>query len=225
VSQGPTRSSLLSWLLGVSVGWGLVASAAPSHPNIVIFLADDSGYSDLGCYGSEIQSPSLDRLGTNGLRFTRFYNTARCSPSRASLLTGLYSWQAGIGHLVEDWQVPGYTPALNHRCVTIAEVLRANGYGTYIAGKWHVGCIATNQLPCQRGFDRWFGVMGTGPGPLPTGDGYYGANYWLDNTYTNCGSGPFSTDRFTDFAMQFVQEHLARTNAPFFLYVPFTAPH
>lgn len=198
---------------------------AGDPPNIVIVLADDSGYSDLGCYGSEIQTPNLDALGTNGLRFTQFYNTARCSPTRASLMTGLYSWQAGIGHLVEDFPLPGYTPALNRKCVTMAEVLKTEGYGTYLSGKWHIGGVETNQLPLQRGFDHYFGTLVNGGSTLPSGSGYYGSDYWLDNTFTNVGSGPYSTDRFTDYALQFLQGHVAQTNAPFFLYLAFTAPH
>lgn len=124
-----------------------VCMARAEQPNIVLILADDSGYSDLGCYGGEIDTPNFDDLGTNGLRFTPFYNTARCSPTRASLMTGLYSWQAGIGHLVEDNPEPGYTPALNRKCVTMAEVLKTAGYGTCITGKWHIGGMETSQLP------------------------------------------------------------------------------
>ncbi|MCF7816801.1 MAG: sulfatase-like hydrolase/transferase [Kiritimatiellales bacterium] len=207
-------------------GMVLCAGAAPENPpNIILVLADDSGYSDLGCYGSEIQTPNLDDLGTNGLRFTQFYNTARCSPTRASLMTGLYSWQAGIGHLVEDYPQPGYTPALNRKCVTMAEALKTAGYGTYMSGKWHIGGVETNQLPRQRGFDHYFGTLVNGGSTLPSGDGYYGSNYWLDNTYTNVGSGPYSIDRFTDYALQFLDGHMAQTNAPFFLYLAFTAPH
>lgn len=180
---------------------------AAARPNLIIILLDDSGYSDFGCYGGEIQTTNIDRLGTNGLRYTQFYNTARCSPTRASLLTGLYSWQAGIGHLVEDWGQPGYTPALNRKCVTIAEVLKTAGYRTYMAGKWHVGGIATNQFPCQRGFDRYFGTLVTGGGSFPSGGGNH---WWLDNTYTTISNAPFApesmmfnADLFTDYAMLF----------------------
>ena len=107
-------------------------------PDIVIVLADDMGYSDIGCFGGEVKTPVIDALAANGLRFTRFYNASRCCPSRASLLTGLYPHQAGVGHMVEDRGKPGYRGRLNERCVTIAEVLRASGYHTAMAGKWHV---------------------------------------------------------------------------------------
>ncbi|SVC71232.1 uncharacterized protein METZ01_LOCUS324086, partial [marine metagenome] len=108
------------------------------RPNIVLILNDDMGFSDLGCYGGEINSPNLDGLASNGLRFTQFYNTARCCPSRASMLTGLHPHQTGVGHMVSDDGLEGYRGDLNHRCVTIAEVLQSSGYKTYMSGKWHV---------------------------------------------------------------------------------------
>src|SRR5262245_23820166 len=111
----------------------------PARPNILIIMADDLGFSDLGCYGSEIATPNVDGLAKKGVRFTQFYNTARCCPTRASLLTGLYPHQAGVGHMVGDYKLPGYRGRLNDRCVTIAEVLKPAGYRTYLSGKWHVG--------------------------------------------------------------------------------------
>ncbi len=110
----------------------------PLRPNIVIILADDMGYSDIGCYGGEIKTPNLDQLAANGLRFTQFYNTGRCCPTRASLLTGLYPHQAGVGHMMSDRGTPGYRGDLNQNCVTIAEVLGDAGYRSYMSGKWHV---------------------------------------------------------------------------------------
>src|SRR6476660_1005549 len=104
------------------------AQAKKSKPNIVVILADDLGYADIGCYGGEIKTPNLDGLAKNGLRFTNFFNTARCCPSRASLMTGLYPHQAGVGHMVEDSKQPGYQGQLHRNCVTIAEVLRMIGY-------------------------------------------------------------------------------------------------
>ncbi len=98
--------------------------AKKPKPNIVVILADDLGYSDIGCYGSEIKTPSLDKLAKNGLRFTNFYNTARCCPSRAALMSGLYSHQAGVGHMTENLKLPGYQGQLNRNCLTIAELLR-----------------------------------------------------------------------------------------------------
>src|SRR5215468_3611452 len=112
------------------------AFAQPSKPNIVVILTDDMGFSDLGCYGGEIQTPNLDSLAADGLRFTQFYNTARCCPSRAALLTGLYSHQAGVGHMTElHKDLDGFTGDLNDRCVTIPQVLKPAGYATYMVGK------------------------------------------------------------------------------------------
>src|ERR1700751_3146973 len=150
-------SGFLALLLSLCAAFG-----AP-RPNIIVVLVDDMGFSDLGCYGSEIPTPNLDQLAAHGLRFTQFYNTARCCPSRASLLTGLYAHQAGIGHMTDDLGVDGYRGDLNDHCVTIAEVLRPAGYATYAIGKWHVTKYVNAQTearkanwPRQRGFDRYY---------------------------------------------------------------------
>ena len=140
----------------------LSGPAAP--PNIVVILSDDMGFSDLGCYGGEIATPNLDALAADGLRFTQFYNNARCCPSRASLLTGLYPHQAGIGHMMEDRGFDGYRGDLNARCRTIAEVLRPAGYRTYAVGKWHVTRYIApdgpkHNWPLGRGFDRFYGTI------------------------------------------------------------------
>ena len=110
------------------------SEAPPARPNIVIIMVDDMGYSDLGCYGSEIQTPHLDRMAEGGIRFTQMYNCARCCPTRASLLTGLYPHQAGVGHMVGNYGVPEYQGYLRDDCVTIAEALRAGGYQTLMSG-------------------------------------------------------------------------------------------
>ena len=109
-----------------------------SRPNFLIILADDMGYSDIGAYGSEIRTPSLDRLADGGLTFSQMYNYARCCPSRAALLTGLSPHRAGIGHMVNDLELPGYEGYLNASCATVAEVLRDAGYRTLMSGKWRV---------------------------------------------------------------------------------------
>ena len=109
---------------------------SPSRPNIIIILADDMGFSDLGCYGSEISTPNIDQLAADGLRYTQFYNAGRCCPTRASLLTGLYAHQTGMGWMTAaDLDHPGYTGDLNNRCLTIGEVMKEAGYSTYLVGK------------------------------------------------------------------------------------------
>ncbi|WP_163379184.1 sulfatase-like hydrolase/transferase [Cyclobacterium sp. SYSU L10401] len=135
------------------------------RPNIVIIMADDLGYSDLGCYGSEIATPNLDGLAKDGLMFQRFYNAARCCPTRASLLTGLYPHEAGMGGMVSSVSSdpdPGpYQGFLNEESVTIAELLREADYSTYMSGKWHVG-EKKEHWPRTRGFDRYFGLISGG---------------------------------------------------------------
>ena len=134
-----------------AMGLGVAAMAVPGcagtsglraekhrRPNIVLMMADDMGYSDIGCYGGEIRTPNLDGLADGGLRFTQFYNTARCCPTRASLMSGLYQHQAGVGHMMGDYGIDSYRGDLSNNCVTIAEVLKLAGYGTYMSGKWHV---------------------------------------------------------------------------------------
>ena len=127
-------------------------------PNIVLIMGDDMGYSDIGSYGGEIRTPRLDDLAANGLRFTQFYNTARCCPTRASLLTGLYPQQAGVGHMVDDRGTPAFRGDLSKNAVTIAEALKGAGYSTYMSGKWHVTPYVIvnpdkHNWPKQRGFD------------------------------------------------------------------------
>jgi len=135
-----------------------MAESGP-RPNVIVILADDMGYSDLGCYGAEIRTPNLDRMAERGLLFSQFYNTPRCCPSRASLLTGLYPHQGGIGHMTGDYNRPGYRGFLNDRCVTIAEALRLGGYRTLMSGKWHVGQrrqMAINDQPFKPEGDDFY---------------------------------------------------------------------
>ena len=135
-----TRSPLMrSFAILVALLSGLAHGA--ERPNLIVILVDDMGFSDLGCYGSEIPTPHLDALAAGGLRFTQFYNTARCCPTRAALLTGLYPHQAGGGHMFEDWKKPAYSNGLNESCVTIAQLLKQAGYRNYHVGKWHVGGV------------------------------------------------------------------------------------
>lgn len=218
----------------ISAGMILNAAQAAQKPNIIVIMSDDMGYSDIGCYGGEIQTPNLDSLAGNGVRFTQFYNTARCCPTRASLLTGLHPHQAGIGHMMENRGLEGYRGDLNQRCVTIPEALKPAGYRAYAVGKWHVtpGHTArtlTNRFnwPLQRGFDRYYGTI-------------HGAgSYWdpgalvRDNNLITPFNDPdypsreyFYTDAISDHAVRFITDH-ARDHGskPFFMYVAYTAAH
>ena len=146
----------------------------------MIIMVDDLGFSDIGCYGSEIRTPYIDQLASNGIRFTQFYNAGRCCPSRASLLTGMYSHKAGIGFMTaHDYGFPGYRADLNPWTPTIAELLKKGGYNTYMTGKWHVNYNiepdkSKHNWPLQRGFERFFGTI-TGVGsywdPLTLAEG------------------------------------------------------
>lgn len=218
-------------LLILLSSFAIVHSSFSGPPNLIYILADDMGFSDIGCYGGEIETPNLDALAKGGLRLTQFYNTARCCPTRASLLTGLYPHQAGIGHMMEDRQMEGYRGNLNKNCVTIAEALKPAGYKSYAVGKWHVTNVTHPKAaadkfnwPLQRGFDRFYGTI-------------HGAGSFFDpNTLTrdNTYISPFAdaeypsddyyyTDAISDHASRFIREH--DKAKPFFLYVAYTAAH
>ncbi len=196
-------------------------------------LSDDMGFSDLGCYGGEIKTPNLDSLAKNGIRFTQFYNTARCCPTRAALLTGLYSHQAGMGHMTHNSGATGYRGTLNHECVTIAEVLRAAGYSTYMCGKWHVAQDIRpdgdkSAWPIQRGFEKFYGTITGG------GNFYDPTTLCRQNTFITPENDPeykpaqkfYYTEALSDNAVKFLQQHSAeKQEKPFFMYLAFTAAH
>ena len=176
------------------------------------------GYSDLGCYGSEINTPSIDRLAKEGVRFTHFYSNPRSCPSRASLLTGLYSVRTGVGNMDSDFGVPGYRGFLNRQCVTLGEVLGKAGYATYMSGKWHLG-TKQGQWPCDRGFQHSYAL-------LAGGSNYFHTNGMVrDHERTPTTSPDFyMTDAISDQAVEYIREN-SQADRPFFLYVAYTAPH
>ena len=193
--------------------------------NVIIFLADDLGFSDIGGYGGEIRTPNLDRLAGSGVKLSNFHNTPRCSPSRASLLTGIHPHQTGIGILTgSNAAEGGYAGNLNTRCATIAEVLKSNGYITAITGKWHLTNspnVPNGAWPTDRGFDNFFGTLDGcatyfRPGTLTRG---------LENVESEADKNPdfFYTDAIATEAAKFIKER--PSDKPYFLYVPFTAPH
>ena len=234
-------SIALSVQLAVAVALGAFQRPAvvtqASRPNIVIVLVDDMGWSDIGAYGGEIPTPNLDALARGGVRFTQFYATPRCSPSRASLLTGLYPHQAGMGHLDNVIRAgsAGTTGRLNDRSVTIAEVLRDAGYFTAMAGKWHLG-QQNGSPPWERGFDRVLNLRAGGmffPNQNFPGGGELTRRgqepLYLDGTpiprdSALLGQDWYATFLWTDFGLKFVDE-ARKANRPFLLYVPHNAPH
>lgn len=193
-------------------------------PNIVLILCDDMGFSDLGCYGSEIQTPHIDSLAMNGVRFSQFKNTGRSCPSRAALLTGRYQHEAGMGWMTAvDEHRPGYRGQISGEFPTIAEVMKSNGYRTYMSGKWHVTVDGAfdkpnGSYPVQRGFDRYYGCL--------HGGGSYYKPSPLYNDLTRITELPddyYYTTAITDSAVSFVRQHPA--GEPMFLYVAHYAPH
>jgi arylsulfatase A-like enzyme len=220
-------------LLHFSLLWCFIGSSpavAAGRPNIVVVLVDDLGFSDIGCYGGEVPTPNLDRLAAQGVRFTQFYNAARCSPTRASLLTGLYPHQAGMGWL-DNMVKPesrGLHGRLLPRCVTIAEVLRDAGYITAMTGKWHLG-QQHGSVPWKRGFQRSLNSR-YGEVYFPKESGAPGTqNLYLDGQELPKDSPVFgedwySTDLFTEWGLKFIDEARAQ-NKPFFLYIAQGAVH
>ncbi|EPR71535.1 arylsulfatase [Cyclobacterium qasimii] len=196
------------------------------RPNIILIMADDMGYSDLGAFGGEINTPNLDKLAADGLLMTQFYNSSRCCPSRAALLTGLYQHEAGVGNMTGNMGHPSYQGFLNEQCVTIGEVLQTSGYRTMISGKWHLGG-APEQRPNNRGFDRFFGIAKGGVvyfNPIKSG------SIVLDSAIVPTDTSSFySTDAFNDYAVSFIKEHMEnrenKSRQPFFLYLAHVAPH
>jgi arylsulfatase A-like enzyme len=204
----------------------------PNRPNIVLILADDMGFSDIGCYGSEIETPNLDQLGARGIRFTQAYNCARCCPTRASLLTGLYPHQAGVGHMVNNLGIAPYQGYLRDDCVTIAEALGVGGYRTMLSGKWHVGGIYRRNdphnwqigdperpIPPERGFDEWYGT------PAGAGSYFNPKPLFCNETLIEPESADYYyTDAISDQAARMISK-AAQDDRPFFLHVAYTAPH
>lgn len=234
--------ALLIGVAVVSTAFNTTHFPKPAKPNIIVILADDMGFSDLGCYGGEIHTPNIDFLAYNGIRYTQFYNTSRCCPTRASLLTGLYNQQAGIGKMTEAEDEPGYLGHLTDHAVTLAEVLKTAGYHTAMAGKWHVsntneqpapaaqqawlnhqlegGSFSPiEQYPTSRGFDKFFGTI-------------WGVVDYFDPFSLVSGTTPvknvpanyYQTDAINDTAVAYIREY-AKSPEPFFLYVAHNAPH
>jgi arylsulfatase A-like enzyme len=240
------KRNFVTVLICLFIGRDLIAQTPAKgtarRPNIIIILADDMGFSDAGCYGSEIHTPNIDYLATNGIRFRQFYNTSRCCPTRASLLTGLYNHQGGIGKMTQQEDEPGYQGHLAQNAVTLAEVLKTAGYHTAMSGKWHVSNTnglanpqdqldwlnhhreetsfsPVEQYPTSRGFEKYFGTI-------------WGVVDFFDPFSLVSGTTPiknvpknyYHTDAINDTAVAYIKGY-AGSPQPFFLYVAENAPH
>lgn len=207
-------------------------SSPDDRPNVLVILADDMGYSDIGAYGSTIQTPNVDRLAEEGMRFSQMYNAARCCPTRASLLTGLEPHQAGVGHMRADLEVPAYRGHLNDRCATMAEVLGEDGYTTLMSGKWHLG-KAYEHWPNARGFDHVSGLLDGAsdyfnPPPnrtlLRNNKPFAPKSVAYFESEDNIMSDFYMTDFITEEAVDQLKHH-GGGEQPFFQYLSYTAPH
>jgi arylsulfatase len=216
---------------GSEPDWPDRALAPRGAPNVIVMLADDLGFSDLGCYGSEIDTPNLDGMADRGLRYTDFHVTPMCSPTRASLLTGLNSHRVGVGHVCHsDSGFPGYAMELSEDCATAAEIFKENGYATFMVGKWHLAKDSDlsaggddRSWPCQRGFERFYGIL----------DGFTNLHQphrlVRDNSQVDVDRYPddyYFTDDITDQAISLIREAKASyPSRPFFGYFAHGAVH
>ncbi|MEM0897584.1 MAG: sulfatase-like hydrolase/transferase, partial [Verrucomicrobiota bacterium] len=218
------------------------AKASAERPNVILIMVDDMGFSDLGYHGGEIETPNLDTLAHGGVRFSQFYNSGRCCPTRATLMTGLHPHEVGIGHMTAapgkhyKNRPPAYQGFLNHNCVTLGEVLKPAGYAPLMTGKWHLGFGEQDHWPLQRGFDKFYGCL---PGatrffhPIHPRGMTFG-NEIIEDPHSTTNEAFYTTDAFTDYGIRFIREHLkeqadvsrfpSKAN-PFFLYLAYTAPH
>jgi arylsulfatase len=236
-------SKILKTRTKMVLGLGVLLSVSfvifPSHknipvdtrPNIIYIMADDMGYSDLGCYGGEVNTPNIDQLAANGIKLKKFYNNSRCCPTRASLLTGQYPHTVGMGGMVGPSKAPiehgPYQGFLNDSFPTIAEELKKVGYNTYMSGKWHVG-ERPEHWPLKRGFDRYYGLISGASSFFEITPAERDKRRFVldDKDYEIPKEGHYMTDAFTDHALGYLDQQKKDHNGnPFFLYLAYTAPH
>lgn len=210
--------------LQISIAFTSV-SGERKRPNIILILADDLGYSDLGCYGGEISTPHIDSLAAGGVRFTQLYNSARCCPSRASLMTGLYPSQAGIGDFTtkkpNPKRGPGYLGRLNNECATLAEVLKPVGYGCFYVGKWH---MHPETGPIKRGFDEFYGYTNDHSHDQYDADYYFRLPENRKKEIDPPAKDFYTTDVFNEYALEFIRQGQS-TQKPWFLLLGHSSPH
>ena len=229
--QTPFAGRVGRTMAGSDPAWPTRPVAPGGAPNIVFILADDVGFADIGCFGAEINTPHLDRLATDGVRFSNFHVNPMCSPTRASLLTGVNCHAAGMGHIAQDDPgFPGYRAELGHNVATAAEILRDQGYATLMVGKWHLCRDSAmsaggpyDAWPLQRGFDRFYGI-------LEAFTNLHQPHRLIEDnrvvTTDRYPDGYFLTDDLTDRAISMIRERQAsRPDQPFFLYFAHPAAH
>lgn len=220
-----TRLIVILAFLLITEGLSAQKKTGLKKPNIILIMVDDMGFSDIGSYGSEIKTPNLDKLASEGMRFREFYNNSICAPTRASLMTGQYPHRAGMGYFDVNLGLPAYQGFLNKESLTIAEVLKQNGYSTLMSGKAHLGKDSLC-WPNQRGFEQFYGFI---PGASNFFDiGSYGKAEPVvlikNNKKETLKPGEYLTNTITDNALGFLDEQ-NKLNKPFFLYLAFNAPH
>ncbi len=214
-----TKAMMRRTFLALSASAAALPGQQRKRPNILLIVADDLGYSDLGCYGGEIDTPNLNSLASEGVRLAQLYATPRCCPSRACLLTGQYSHKVGMGHMVKDLGLPGYRGTLSENGATIAEVMKPAGYRTFLSGKWHVG----TDDPTLRGFEQYYGTL------------ISAASFWDPAQYIRRPRGSaarsyaqdafYGTDALTDQALDYLDDARRTPDQPWFLYLAYNSPH
>jgi arylsulfatase len=226
--KNATQQLLTVGMTALAVPAGLSAKTV-EKPNIILIVVDDLGFSDTAPYGgTDIQTPNLSRLAGEGIRFRQFYNNAISAPTRASLLTGQYQHNAGVGFFNVDLGDPYYQGYLNHESLTMAEVLHQAGYTTLMSGKWHLGLKTRDRWPNQRGFDHFFGFLGGASQYYDAGESdqdEWPVRLFKDNVPYKLQKGEYLTQKITDQAVDFIDEASKQKSKPFFLYLAYNAPH
>lgn len=232
------RNPISVYLLFLALISAVLDLNAAERPNVIMILVDDMGFSDIGAYGGEIETPHIDSLSQGGVSFSQFYNASRCCPTRATLMTGLHPHLTGIGHMTNSPDsekhdkgkaFPNYRGFLNRHCATLAEMLGSAGYATYLAGKWHLGFHDQSRWPLQRGFDKFYGCIGgssrffSPDTDKRVGRGIFSGNEPVARVKSTTDRPYYTTDAFTDNGIRFIEE--GDKEKPFFLYLAYTAPH
>ncbi|QDV49920.1 arylsulfatase [Gimesia fumaroli] len=222
LSHLKTRLTTIVAIFLLCTGWSQHAWSAKKEsgrPNILLIVADDLGYSDLGCFGGEIETPQLDSLAARGVRLTQYYNTGRCCPSRGSIMTGQYPHRIGLGHMTRNLNQRGYQGHIADEAITVAQILQQGGYRTFLSGKWHLG----TEDPTKLGFEEFYGT-------LVSAKTFWDVDHFTRlpasrATHTYPKGEFYGTDAVTDYAIDFLRMGRRTPDHPWFLYLAYNAPH